>query len=143
MRQWRRRLTTVMVVAALIAPALLDHDDFPLATYPMYARSRGDVVAVATAEGATATGEVVRLSLGAIGDSDDPLIVEALVRDAIHRGPAATDALCHDIAGRVAEDTTDVERISIVTETHNVVDHASGRPSLVSRQVHTTCRVAP
>ena len=62
MRQWRRRLTVTFVVAALVAPALFNRDSFPLATYPMYSRSRGDVVAVATANGVTSSGQALRLS---------------------------------------------------------------------------------
>ena len=141
MRQWRRRLTVTFVVAALVAPVLFNRDSFPLATYPMYSRSRGDVVAVATANGVTLSGQAFRLSLDAIGDIDDPLIVEALVREAIRGGAEDTAALCQAIAARVAASTTDFDRISVVTETHNVVDHASGRPSLASLQVHATCEV--
>ena len=35
---------TAAVVAALFVPVVLDRDDFPLATYPMYSRERDDVV---------------------------------------------------------------------------------------------------
>lgn len=143
MRRRRRRLVVTLVIAALVAPVVFDRDSFPLSTYPMYSRTRGDVVAVATANGITAAGDSFRLSLDAIGDIDDPLIVEALVRDAVRDGPAGTDALCRDIADRLADSTDDFDRVAVVTERHNVVDHASGRPSLVSREVHSTCEVEP
>lgn len=136
-RQW---LMIVLVVAALVAPAVLDRDSFPLSTYPMYSRSRGEVVAIATANGVTESGDVLRLSLQTIGDIDDPLIVEALLRDAIAGGPDETETLCREIAGRV-EPAAGFDRISLVTERHDVVDHASGQPSLVSREEHTSCRV--
>lgn len=149
MRQSRHRLVIVAVLAALIAPAIFDHDDFPFATYPMYAQSRGDVVSVATANGITAAGDESRLTLDVIGESDDPLIVAALVRDAVRGGQTETDALCRQIANRAAGDGdgdrdaigAGFDQIMIVSESHNVVDHTSDRQSLVSRQVHTTCPV--
>ena len=132
-----------VVLVALLAPALFNRDSFPLSTYPMYSRTRGDVVAVATANGLTGDGEPFRLSLEAIGDIDDPLIVETLVRDAIRGGTASAETLCRDIAARVATATTDFVQIEVVTERHDVVDHAAGRPSLADRQVHATCNVSP
>jgi hypothetical protein len=136
-----QRLLVIVVLAALLVPAVADRDNFPLSTYPMYARSRGDVVSIVTANGVTPADEVVRLSLEVIGDIDDPLIVEALLRDAVRGGQTETDALCSRIADRVADDNTESNRVSIVTERHNVVDRAAGRSSLVERQVHATCVV--
>ncbi len=138
----RRWLTTALVVAALIAPAIADRDGFPLATYPMYARSRGEVVALPTATGITATEERLRLSPQIIGDSDDPLIVSALLRDIVAAGSPRIEEFCREIAGRSVEAGVSIDRVELVTEAHNVVAHASDQPSLVSRQVHTTCEVA-
>lgn len=143
MRRQRRRLALMVVLSALIAPAVFDHDSFPLATYPMYSRSRGDVVAVDTANGVSSSGQVFRLSLEIIGDIDDPLIVESAVRDAIGGGAADVDILCGQIAARLPPDGPEMGQVEVVTETHNVVDHAAGRPSLVSREVHATCEVEP
>lgn len=139
----RRLIATAVVVAALIAPAILDRDGFPLATYPMYSQSRGAVVSVPTANGVTAFGQRVRLSLQIIGDSDDPLIVTALMRDIVAAGEPASDSFCFDVANRAAAAGTDVEHIELVTETHDVVDHTLGQTSLVSRQVHASCQVGP
>lgn len=141
MKRQHRLLTVSLVLAALVAPAVLDQDNFPLATYPMYARSRGDAVAVATVNGITSSGEFSRLSLQLIGESDDPLIVGALVRDAVRGGTPAVTALCRRVAARVAADGAEFDRIEVVTETHDVVSHTSDQPSLVSRDVHQTCDV--
>lgn len=137
----RRRLVVMVVVAALLVPMVLDRDDFPLSTYPMYANSRGAVVSIVTATGVDAAGDPVTLSLAEIGNSDDPLIVQSLLRQAVRDGPSQTDALCSRIADRAAAGGS--AQISIVTETHNVVDHAAGRPSRIERQVHTSCPVRP
>ena len=137
----RRWLLVTVVLVMLIAPAAVDRDNFPMSTYPMYARSRGDVVSIVTATGETPSGEVVRLSLEVIGDIDDPLIVEALLRDAVRGGPVETDTLCGLIASRAATEDTEADQVSIVTETHRVVDRAAGRPSLIDREVHSSCAV--
>lgn len=154
MGQSRHRFVIVAVLAALLAPAVFDHDDFPFATYPMYATSRGDVVSVATANGVTTAGDESRLTLAVIGESDDPLIVAALVRDAVRGGLKETEMLCRQIAARVAGDNgvgrndrdvgdpeTAFHQIMIVSESHNVIEHTSDRDSLVSRQIHTRCPV--
>ncbi|MEM9652661.1 MAG: hypothetical protein AAGA65_11225 [Actinomycetota bacterium] len=145
-----RLLVTIAVLVALLVPAVLDRDSFPHSTYPMYARSRGDVVSIDTATGTTPDGREERLSLAVIGNSDDPLIVAALVRDAVRSGQGELDALCSGIADRLAAGRAGTaddsaaegpDRISVVSERHNVVDRAAGRPSLVSREVHATCPV--
>ncbi|MGH1493547.1 MAG: hypothetical protein ACRBK7_29805 [Acidimicrobiales bacterium] len=139
-----RYVVLAVTLVALVLPVLLDNDSFPLATYPMYARTRGDVVAISTATGLTSTGETIRLSPEIIGDSDDPLIVASLVRDAVNAGPAQVDILCRQIAersvGSLSLDPTDrLVQLQVVTETHNVVEHVLGRSSLLSREIHATC----
>lgn len=134
-----RLLATALVVAALVAPAIADRDGFPLATYPMYARARAAVVSVPTANGITTSGDQVRLSPQIIGDSDDPLIVTALVRDIVTAGSPEIDSFCVQVAERTVAAGVAVERIELVTETHDVVEHTSDRASLVSRQVHASC----
>ena len=112
------------------------HDSFPLSTYPMYAETRGDAVSISTAVGVDASGARRRLSLRAIADTDDPLIAESAVDDAVRRGEA--DALCAEIAARVADG---IERVEVVAERHDVVARAAGRPSLLARSVRATCGV--
>ena len=143
MTDQRRRVLVAVTVLLLVAPVALDRDSFPLSTYPMYASTRGDVVAVATANGITTSGDTERLSLALIGDIDDPLIVAALVRDAIRDGAGGAERLCRDIATRVRADSERFGQVEVVTERHDVVDHASGRESLESREVHAVCEVSP
>jgi hypothetical protein len=129
---------TLLVLVAVVSPALRDHDSFPLSTYPMYAGTRPDTVSLATAAGIDATGERTRLSLRAIARTDDPLIGQATVERAIDGGSASTLALCREVAGRVPDG---VVRVEVVTERHDVVALAAGRDSLVDRTVHATCEV--
>ena len=140
-RRWR--IATVLVVAAMVAPVVVDRDSFPLSTYPMYSRDRPRDVALVTAVGIDADGGRQRLSLAAIGDSDDPLIVAGELRAAIADGRA--DARCDDIAGRVAARPAgagpEIVAVEVVTERHDVVDRTAGEPSELERTVHARCAV--
>lgn len=133
----RRRLVTALVLLAVVSPVLRDRDSFPLSTYPMYATTRPEIVAFPTVAGYEAGGRRVRLSLQAIARTDDALIGQARVDQAIDEGRA--DALCAEVAGRVSDA---VARVEVVTERHDVVDLATGQESLIDRDVHARCETA-
>lgn len=129
-----RRAITLVVLIALISPAVRDRDSFPLSTYPMYATARGDVVVLSTAVGIDHRSATRRLSMRTIARSDDPLVAESLVRNAIDDGGA--DALCHEIAGRVDDEIVGVQ---VVEERHDLDRFPAGDRSLIRRRVHATC----
>jgi len=135
-------LVTAGVVAALLAPVGFDRDSFPLSTYPMYSRARGQAVTFATAQAVDEDGNASTLTLGVIGDSDDPLIVAGELRTSIRNDRA--DERCEEIARRAgvwsglpAGSTT----IEVVTERHDVVVQVEGGDSLLERTVHASCEV--
>lgn len=133
---------TASVVAALSAPVVIDRDGFPLSTYPMYSRARPAVVTLVAANGRTDDGDRVALSLGLIGESDDPLVVAGELRAAIADGRAGTR--CAEIAARAVAAgarMADVAVIEVVSERHDLVDQVVGVPSLVERTVHASCEV--
>ena len=137
-----RILITAGLVAALVAPVLVDRDGFPLSTYPMYSRTRGDAVTFATAQAVDGAGERTTLTLAVIGDSDDPLIVAGELRDAIRDGRAAQR--CEEIARRAAtwgDRPVGADTIEVVTERHDVVARVTGGVSLRDRAVHASCEV--
>lgn len=139
-----RILITAGLVAALVAPVLVDRDGFPLSTYPMYSRTRGDAVTFATAQAVDGDGDGERttLTLALIGDSDDPLIVAGELRDAIRDGRAAQR--CEEIARRAAtwdDRPVGADTIEVVTERHDVVARVTGGASLRDRTVHASCEV--
>jgi hypothetical protein len=138
-RRGVRALTAVAVLAAIWLPVAVDRDGFPFSTYPMYSSSRGEQVTFATANGVTADGGRQRLSLGLIGNSDDPLIVAGELRAALRDGRA--DARCREIAKRVASALPGVQRIEVVTERHDVVAQVEDRDGLVERRIHAECPV--
>ncbi len=127
---------TIAVALLLVAPVLVDQDGFPLSTYPMYARTRGDVVGFVTAYGVDASGQRHELSLATIGDSDDPLIVAGELRAAISAGRA--DRRCAEIARRAAA-TAGLHSVEVVTERYAVVDRVASSAAPVERTVHASC----
>lgn len=135
-----RRLVTVVVIAAVLSPAVRDRDSFPLSTYPMYATARGATIEVSTVVGAGRTGAVHRLSLRVIAATDDPLVAESAVDRAIAAGDAA--GLCAEVASRVGtNDGRTFDELAVVTEELGVDDYAAGRPALVRRTEHARCPV--
>lgn len=134
-RRWRR-LVTVLVLLALVSPALRDRDSFPLSTYPMYASARPQTVWFSTVVGVDDAGEEVRLSLQTVARTDDALVGQSRVASAIERGVA--DELCAEVAERAPEG---VARVEVVVERHDVVDRAAGRDSSLDRDVRASCEV--
>ena len=142
MRRRGRIIVTAALVGALVAPVVLDRDGFPLSTYPMYSRIRGDTVTFATAQALDAAGVTSTLTLGVIGDSDDPLIVAGELRDAIRDGRSAQQ--CEEIAARAAEWRglpPGIVGIEVVTERHDIVIRVEGGDSLRERTVHASCEL--
>ena len=132
------------MVRALVARGVLVRAGWPLSPYPMYSRARGDAVSVATAQAVDASGTVATLTLGVIGDSDDPLIVAGELRDAIRDDRA--QERCLEIALRAAEWDDlppGTSTIDVVTERHDVVAQVEGSSSLLDRTVHASCPVPP
>lgn len=135
-RRWRR-LVTVLVLLAVVSPALRVRDSFPLSTYPMYATARSDVVAFPTVLGFDASGARAPLSLRTIARTDDALVGQSRIRQSIDGGAAAE--LCDEVAGRASDA---VVRLEVVTERHDVVALVAGDESLVDRTLHATCEPA-
>ncbi len=129
----------VAVVGLLLIPVIVDSDDFPLSTYPMYATARSNDVAFATAWGRGVNGERLELGLGVIGSSDDPLIVAGELRASIRAG--AAEDRCQEIARRASSEPS-IIWIEVTTERHDVVAHARGEASLIERTVHASCAVS-
>ena len=129
---------TLAVLLALLSPVALQRDDHPLSTYPMYARTRSNVVTFATAQLVGDAGRRSSLSLATIGASDDPLIVAGELRVAISNGSA--DRRCQEIAARLARSGVNGS-VEVVTEQHDTIAASNGRPSLVERRRHARCEV--
>ena len=128
-----RRVAELVVIGAVLAPAVRDRDSFPLSTYPMYAFVRDREVELGTARAVDAAGGPVHLSMTQIAATDDPLVAVQRVRDAIVTG--AGEELCVAILRRAPA----AAEVVVVTERHDVIDAARGEPSLVASEEHARC----
>lgn len=133
--RWWRRAVLVVVLAALVSPVLRDRDSFPLSTYPMYASVRPREMSIDRVVGVRADGSDRRLSMRVVADTDDPLIAEERIRDAVSAGRA--DELCRRVAQQVAD--VEVRFVLVVREVHDVVEAASGSDAALGRIVHARC----
>jgi hypothetical protein len=133
---WLGRLAFAGVLAAVLLPSLTSHDSFPLSTYPMYAGIGVRLDHFRTVVGIDAAGAAHTLSLSTIARTDDPLIAESLLDQAVRGG--GVEALCTEVAGRVGPETVSVE---VVDELHDVVAKAQRKPSLQDRTVLASCQV--
>src|SRR5262245_26325428 len=105
------------VVALVAAPGFRDPvagDDYPLSTYPMFARPRGKPW-LSIAEGVDADGNAVRLEPALIAN-DELMQAVATVERAVDGGPRALAPFCAGIAARIAArpDYARVVRVRIV-----------------------------
>lgn len=142
---WQRRLLTVVVLAAVVSPAIRDQDSYPLSTYPVYATARDRTGVLHTAVGIGADQQRHRLSLDVIAATDDPLIAEDRVADAVRDG--RSESLCGEIAKRAVE-AADRDRIpptdaiEIVAEQLDfVLTIAEDAPALTTT-VHARCELS-
>lgn len=127
----------VVVPAVVLIPALTGRDSFPISTYPMYAFRRGPVERFPAVLGIDAGGAMRPLPIDLVADSNDPLIAEALIEQAIRSGAAIQ--LCEQVADRLPPEMV---RVLVVEEVHDVVDRLQGRASLRERVVHAECSPA-
>ena len=131
----------VVVVAAMIWPAIRHVDSFPLSTYPMFADDAGRTTAVDTASGLRADGTRVTLSPQLVTGTTEVILAAATVSRAIQDGRA--DALSAEVAGRVAASGDAIPHVEIATQTFDAVDYfassAGTDPTAVT--VHATCTV--
>ncbi len=108
----------------------------------MYSRTRGEAITFVTAQAVDAEGSASALSLGVIGDSDDPLVVAGELRAALREGRA--DVSCNEIAERAQRWSglpPDAVAIEVVAERHDVIAQVSGAASLLDRTVHARCGI--
>ncbi|MBV8758709.1 MAG: hypothetical protein JO257_15590 [Deltaproteobacteria bacterium] len=120
------RVATIVLLAAVAWPLVRDplDDGFPLSTYPMFAVARPTTLTMDYALGETRTGERRTLTPGLVG-TGEVLQAYALFDRAVHGPREQLQALCTQIAARVArdDDYRDVATIRIVTGRHDAVDY--------------------
>lgn len=130
------RAVTALVVAAVAAPALLalagfDHDDFPLSTFPMFARARPAVTLLSGAVVVGDDGREDRLGPQTISGSAEPLQAKALVDRALAGDP---EPLCRRLLDRTGR-----ADVRLVQDEVHAVDHYLGAPEAHRRVRAIAC----
>lgn len=136
-----RIVVSVALMAALLWPMLRTPpvDSFPLSNYPMFSAPRGLTSTVSVAVGIDAEGTSVTLSPESIAGSDQVIHAARAVIAAIRADSA--NALCREVAGRVAGSSSPAVGIEIVTEEFDSIAWFEGDRVPESRQVHAECPV--
>ncbi len=138
LRRWVRRAALVAVPIAVMIPALSGNDSFPVSTYPMYAFRRASTERFQAVLGEDSAGVTRPLPMGLVADTNDTLIAQSLIAQAIRNGSAMR--LCDRVAARVG---ANINRVLVVEEIHDVVARLRGLASLQQQVVHADCAVAP
>lgn len=122
-------------------------DSFPLSTYPMFARARGQPT-LYTAVARAANGREDRLPPTLLG-SKEVLQAKVLIERSVEAGPEALARLCADTAARVAAAPEFVEArsIAIVARQYDPLDYFVKGPAPLAEQRLFECalpgRTAP
>lgn len=131
------------VVALAASPGLRSpsDDDYPLSTYPMFARPR-EHPWLSFVEGVDAEGNARRLSPALIGH-DEVMQVAATIRRAVEAGPSALEPFCASIAARVAAspDARAIAGIRVVRAQFDPVRYFVEGPVPAVRHVEAACAV--
>jgi hypothetical protein len=110
-------------------------DGLPLSTYPMFASDPGRVVEVPSVVAVLPGGEVERFSPETIAGTDQVMQAAKAVRRAVRAGPAATQALCEEVAARVHAPAT----LAVVVERYDAIAWAQGDGEPFDRRTLVTC----
>lgn len=137
MPQGWRWAVTLGFIALLALPVVRDGDGVPLSSYPMYAAPRASTIEFVVATGAAPDGSPVDLTIRQVASTTDPLVAEAYLRDVAADGRA--EAACQQIAARI--DRSRAAIVEVRRERHDVVAHASGKPSLLSSETLASCEI--
>jgi hypothetical protein len=138
----RRRVASVVSLAAILVvllPAWVERDSYPLSTYPMFSYRRDQVEVVDTAVGYDTAGRRVRLTPTLIAGGSEVIHAAVTVSTAIAHGD--TEALCNEIAARATARRPALERIEVVSETHDVITYFASDPAPIAVVVHASCAV--
>lgn len=134
----RRRVIAGLVLAVVLAPGVTGalgwtDDDYPLSSYPMFARPRP---AVATFVGAVVESAESERRLGpaSISGTPEPLQAVALVNDALDDDPGP---LCAAVLDRVG--LADDERLLLVRDLVDPVGHYTGADDATTRLAEVDC----
>jgi hypothetical protein len=115
-------------------------DSFPLSTYPMFARARGQPTLYSVVARA-AGGREERLPPALLG-SKEVLQAKVLIQRSVEAGPEALARLCEDTALRVvarAPEFVDARSVAIVARQYEPLDYFVKGPAPLAEQLLFEC----
>jgi hypothetical protein len=130
---------TLAVLSPLCEDA--DRDSFPISSYPMFARPRGQPTLYA-AIGRDATGGESRLPASVVGSSE-VLQTKVLIERSVQGGAPAMKSLCGNIAERVAAapDAARLLSIELVRRRYDPIAYFVSGPSPIEQERLMSCKV--
>ena len=140
--QWLAVAVGVGATAAVLSPlAAMDEDSFPLSSYPMFARPRGQPVLYAVVALAR-DGSERRLAPSWLGSSE-VLQAKVLIQRSVEQGPSATRALCRSVAERLAAapEADDLLSVEIVRRRYDPVAYFVAGPEPLEQERIERCSV--
>ena len=126
--------------AAVLSPLVaMDQDSFPISSYPMFARPRGqpDLYAVVAR---AADGREVRLPASVVASSE-PLQTKVLIQRSVEQGPEAMQVLCRAVAARVADSPEALRSVEIVRRRYDPIAYFTRGPEPIEQARLSSCRV--
>jgi hypothetical protein len=129
---------TALVLSPLTA---MDSDSFPISSYPMFARPRGQPTLYSMLARA-ADGSERRLAPSLLGSSE-VLQAKVLIQRSVEQGPAATRALCQSVAERIAAEpeASDLLSVEIVRRRYDPVAYFVQGPEPLEQERVEGCSV--
>lgn len=126
-------------MAIVLSPLLRSEssDSYPISSYPMFARDKGDVVAFTTAVGIDGDGAAHHLSAEILAATSQPVQAAVSVERAVAAGEA--DRLCDTIASRITE--SDIVSVKVYRGDYDVIAYFDGETSPLDETVYATCEV--
>jgi hypothetical protein len=141
-QRWLAYLVGVGLPLAVLSPSWSGlPDSFPLSTYPMFARSRGQPT-LHTMVGLAADGSERRLPPELVG-TKEVLQAKVLIQRSVAAGPAAMSELCLSAAARAAESPQhrELEVLSIVARRYDPIDYFVKGPVPLERETLLRCKI--
>ena len=144
LQRWFSYVVGLGLPAAVLSPIWSGApDSFPLSTYPMFARPRGQPT-LHSLVGLSQDGNERRLSPELIG-SKEVLQAKVLIRRSVAEGPEAMLRLCEAAASRVAQsgELREVRALAVVARRYDPVSYFVDGPRPIEQQTLLLCDVPP
>jgi len=126
-------------LAVLWPLTAMEQDSFPISSYPMFARPRGQPTLYAVV-GRASDGSEVRLPASVVASSE-PLQTKVLIQRSVEQGPEAMQALCRGVAQRVADGHDAPRTIEIVRRRYDPIAYFTHGPRPLEQERLSSCRV--